>query len=106
MTPFVELLNGSAPTAVVGTEESQHFLVVETNFRVYAYTSSELQLAILSTFSEIDKRFEHMAVAKITRSSVRRALQCGIDSEQIITYLREHSHAQMTPNKISGDVCS
>ena len=40
------------------------FLIVETNYRVFAYTSSTLQLAILSTFAEIIYRFQDIAIGK------------------------------------------
>ncbi|VDP23291.1 unnamed protein product [Heligmosomoides polygyrus] len=55
-------------------------IIVETNFRLYAYTSSSLQLAILSTFTEMTYRFHDMSVGILTRESVRRALQVGISS--------------------------
>ena len=29
------------------------FLVVETNYRVYAYTSSDLQVALIGLFTEV-----------------------------------------------------
>lgn len=51
------------------------FLIIETNFRVFAYTNSDLQIAILSTFSELNCRFENVSIGLITRESVRRALQ-------------------------------
>lgn len=54
------------------------FLIVETNFRVYAYTNSTLQLAILSTFTELNYRFQDVAMGSMTRDSVRRALQVVI----------------------------
>jgi hypothetical protein len=39
-----------------------------------------------------------MAVAVLTRESVRRALSVGIRADQIIDFLREHAHAQMRAN--------
>jgi transcription initiation factor TFIIH subunit 4 len=56
-------------------EGGQGFIIVETNYRVYAYTDSTLQLAILSTFCEMLYRFADMSVGVLTRESVRRALQ-------------------------------
>lgn len=61
--------NGSIKNIMKG------FLIVETNFRVYAYTDSTLQLAILSTFTEMNYRFKDVAMGSMTRDSVRRALQ-------------------------------
>lgn len=69
-------------------------IIVETNFRLYAYTSSSLQLAILSTFTEMTYRFHDMSVGILTRESVRRALQVGITAAQIIAFLRANAHPQ------------
>ncbi|KAK6021273.1 hypothetical protein OSTOST_13052, partial [Ostertagia ostertagi] len=69
-------------------------IIVETNFRLYAYTSSSLQLAILSTFTEMTYRFHDMSVGILTRESVRRALQVGITATQIISFLRANAHQQ------------
>ncbi|CAJ0601998.1 unnamed protein product [Cylicocyclus nassatus] len=69
-------------------------IIVETNFRLYAYTNSSLQLAILSTFTEMTYRFNDMSVGILTRESVRRALQVGITASQIISFLRANAHKQ------------
>jgi len=68
------------------------FLVVETNYRVYAYTSSDLQVALIGLFAEVLYRFPNLAVAVITRDSVRQAFKGGITSSQIVRFLRMHSH--------------
>ncbi|MCL4128639.1 UNVERIFIED_CONTAM: hypothetical protein GTU68_017594 [Idotea baltica] len=70
-------------------------LVIETNYRVYAYTKSELQIALLSIFTDIECRFPNLVVACVSRTSVRRALMKGIGAEQIISYLFQHCHPQM-----------
>lgn len=69
-------------------------IIVETNFRVYAYTSSSLQLAILSSFTSMTYRFHDMSVGILTRDSVRKALQVGITAEQIISFLKTNSHPE------------
>lgn len=70
-------------------------LIIETNYRIYAHTTSELQIALLNIFTEIEGRFPDMVVASITRTSVRSALQRGIAAEQIISFLKQHCHPQM-----------
>ncbi|GMR47943.1 hypothetical protein PMAYCL1PPCAC_18138, partial [Pristionchus mayeri] len=69
-------------------------IIVETNFRVYAYTSSSLQLAILSSFTSMTYRFHDMSVGVLTRDSVRKALQVGITADQIISFLKTNSHPE------------
>lgn len=68
-------INNALPVTGAIKNMMKGFLIVETNFRVYAYTDSTLQLAILSTFTELNYRFKDVAMGSITRDSVRRALQ-------------------------------
>ena len=71
---------------------------METNFRVYAYTGSSLQIAILSLFVTMQTRFANMVIGVLCRDSVREALSRGISGEQIISYLHSHAHPEMRKN--------
>jgi transcription initiation factor TFIIH subunit 4 len=71
------------------------FLIVETNYRIHAYTSSPLQICVLSMFTHLKARFGDMIVGQITRESVLRALQNGISAKQIVAYLTAHAHPLM-----------
>ncbi|XP_032806087.1 general transcription factor IIH subunit 4 isoform X2 [Petromyzon marinus] len=73
----------------------QGYLVVETNYRVYAYTDSELQVALVALFCEMLYRFPNLVVAQVTRESVQQAIANGITAEQIIHFLRTHAHPEM-----------
>lgn len=102
-------------------EDQQGFLVVETNYRIYAYTctirlmslpeaiayhqplASRLQRDILALFVDIKVDFSGMIVAKMTRDSIKRALQKGISSQQIISYLSANLHPQLK-NKVSHPI--
>ncbi|VDN19224.1 unnamed protein product [Gongylonema pulchrum] len=55
LTPLLNHLTNTSDTSEMSLEKRNQngFIVVETNYRVYAYTSSSLQLAILSTFTEM-----------------------------------------------------
>ena len=77
------------------SSESSGFILIETNYRVYAYTSSALQIAILQLFTRLSTRYPNMVAGKITRESVRRAVGMGITSDQIISFLSTHAHPQM-----------
>ncbi|TQV97829.1 hypothetical protein V2A60_006448 [Cordyceps javanica] len=70
-------------------------IVVETNYRLYAYTQSTLQIAVLALFSKLTMRFPDMVAGRITRTSIRQAIQFGITADQIIAYLAAHAHEQM-----------
>lgn len=74
------------------TKDEQGYIIVETNYRVYAYTESPLQIALLSLFCELLYRFPNLVVAVLTRESVRQALKGGITSNQITHFLKSRSH--------------
>lgn len=79
-------------------DESQGFILIETNYRIYAYTSSPLQIAILQLFARIAVRYPNMVAGKITRESIRKAVAMGITADQIISFLNTHAHPQMRKN--------
>ncbi|XP_064332361.1 general transcription factor IIH subunit 4 isoform X3 [Camelus dromedarius] len=66
-----------------GTAHQPGFIVVETNYRLYAYTESELQIALIALFSEMLYRFPNMVVAQVTRESVQQAIASGITAQQV-----------------------
>ncbi|XP_074827402.1 general transcription factor IIH subunit 4 isoform X2 [Natator depressus] len=85
-------------SGISGTTTDTHnqgFIVVETNYRVYAYTDSELQIALIALFSEMQYRFPNLVVAHVTRESVQQAIANGITAEQIIHFLRTRAHPVM-----------
>lgn len=82
-------------------ENQSGFIVIETNYRIYAYTSSPLQIAILQLFTRLSTRYPNMISGKITRESIRRAVSMGITSDQIISFLSTHAHPQMRSKNIN-----
>lgn len=76
------------------SDAKEGFILIETNYRIYAYTQSPLQIAILSLFISMQTRFPNMVVGTITRDSVREALVRGITAEQaliVIDYRLYHT---------------
>lgn len=71
------------------------FIILETNYKLYAYTDSPLQIAVLNLFCHLKTRFANMVTGQITRDSIRNALANGIMAEQIIAYITVHAHPQM-----------
>lgn len=77
-------------------QESQRGqLILETNFKLYAYSNSPLEIAILNLFVHLKTRFANMVIGQITRESIRRAFYNGITAEQVIRFLESHAHPQM-----------
>ena len=85
----------STISSATADNSTNGFVVVETNYRIYAYTSSPLQIAILQLFTRLSTRYPNMISGKITRESIRRAVGMGITAEQIITFLNAHAHPEM-----------
>lgn len=92
--------DAGAPLASDAANKSanQGFVVLETNYRIYAYTDSPLQISVLNLFVHLKSRFSNMVAGVITRESIRRALANGITADQVISYLTTHAHPQMQNN--------
>lgn len=92
------IINDSKPTTSTGDDSSNYekgYIIVETNYRVYAYSDSKLQISLLALFTELLYRFPNVTVGVITRDSIRQALRGGITARQIISYLEQHAHSRM-----------
>lgn len=59
------------------------FIVVETNYRLYAYTSSPLQSAVLALFVHLRGHFPNLLYGVIARDSCRAAFSRGITADQV-----------------------
>jgi transcription initiation factor TFIIH subunit 4 len=81
--------------ALTAGGSSKGFIIIETNYRLYAYTSSPLQIAVLSLFTKLSTRYPNMVSGRVTRDSIRQAISHGITSDQIISYLSTHAHPQL-----------
>ncbi|CAF0788494.1 unnamed protein product [Adineta ricciae] len=96
----IELASGLATSASaeqqLGADEIQSgFLIVETNYRVYAYTNNDLYLKIIELFCKMLYRFPNMSVGLITRQSIRNALSNEISADLILNFMKSHAHPQM-----------
>jgi transcription initiation factor TFIIH subunit 4 len=117
------LTSGAATTLESGDEKK--FLILETNYKIYAYTcelwlalerieaneiANELEIAILNLFVNIKIRYKNLVVGKLDRQHVKAAMEKGISANQvsslgqvivlqltgqIISYLSSHAHQQM-----------
>ncbi|PKA50842.1 hypothetical protein AXF42_Ash007497 [Apostasia shenzhenica] len=77
------------------SSHKQGFVVVETNFRIYAYSSSKLHSEILRLFSRIEYLLPNLIVGAITKESLYTAFENGITAEQIISFLQQNAHARV-----------
>ncbi|CAH0589926.1 unnamed protein product [Chrysodeixis includens] len=85
-----------------GAPAQRGYIMVETNYRVYAYTQTSLQVALLGLFTELLYRFPNLVVGVLTRESVRAALRGGITAQQVVHYLQQHAHPRMHSADTAG----
>jgi transcription initiation factor TFIIH subunit 4 len=78
-----------------GSTDQKGSVIIETNYRIYAYTQSTLQIAVLALFCKLNMRFPDMVAGRLSRQSIRQAINFGITADQIISYLAAHAHDQM-----------
>lgn len=89
------IVSATGAAAAGQSSNEQGYIVLETNYKVYAYTSNPLQIAVLNLFLSLRSRFPNLVIGMITRESIKSALSNGITAAQIITYLSTHAHPQM-----------
>lgn len=69
-------------------------VIVETNMRVYAYTTSPVQLAVLRMMARPELRLPNLFAGTITRERVRSAVSKGATAQRMVAYLRLHAHPE------------
>ena len=67
-------------------------IIVQTNLKLIAYTTSKLHTGMLLLFSEIRVRLPNMVVCEITRQSIKKAVSTGVTGAQIKQFLVSHAH--------------
>lgn len=78
--------------------ESSHLaIIVQTNFQLCAYTTSELHISMLSLFCDEDtfRRLPNIVFMSITRDSIKSAFKRGIQARQILRFLEKHTHPKL-----------
>ncbi|XP_078427415.1 transcription factor-like protein [Wolffia australiana] len=83
------------------SSRKEGFVVVETNFRLYAYSTSKLHSEILRLFARVEYQLPNLIVGAITKESLYNAFENGITGEQIISFLQQNAHprvAEKTPS--------
>lgn len=71
------------------------FLILETNFRLYAYTSSTLWARVLASFARIEYVLPDLIVGSLTRQTVHRAVDAGVSAAEIEAFLKRNAHPRM-----------
>lgn len=81
-------------------------LIVESNFKVYAYTSSSLHTLLLGHFCRILLRLPNLLVGQLSAESALKAMKKGICAENIIGYLEAAAHPRALARRLEEDGAS
>lgn len=79
-------------------QHSSHLsIIVQTNFQLCAYTTSELHVSMLGLFCEVQtiRRLPNVVFMTITRDSVKSAFYLGIQVRQILRFMEKHAHPKV-----------
>jgi len=79
-------------------QSSSHLaIIVQTNFQLCAYTTSELHVSMLALFCDVQtiRRLPNIVFMAITRDSVKAAFALGIQARQILHFLEKHAHPKL-----------
>ncbi|KAG2490638.1 hypothetical protein HYH03_011029 [Edaphochlamys debaryana] len=75
-----------------GAAGSDAYIIVESNYRVYAYTRSPVTTAVLELFVKREALLPNLFVGAIRRDSILGALSRGITAEELVAYLGARPH--------------
>lgn len=92
--------------------KTEGFVIVETNFRVYGYTSSLTKIAQLRFFTKPKCLLSNLYVGIITHSSCQKAFGSGMTAVNILSFLRQSAHPQVLqkfngalPEVVEDQIC-
>ena len=67
-------------------------IIIESNFRVYAYKKKKTEIEVLEQFSETLYHLPNLFVGDLTVKSMNKALKNGISGENILSFLQDNLH--------------
>jgi Transcription factor Tfb2/Transcription factor Tfb2 (p52) C-terminal domain len=84
------------------TDSSHLAIIVQTNFQLAAYTTSELHVSMLGLFCDVGtiRRLPNVVFMQITRDSIKSAFSLGIKAQQILRFLQKHTHPKLRSNTL------
>lgn len=91
------LFKSESDETKASTNQSSHrniSIIVETNFQVVSYLTSDLHMFMISLFVDGTTmvRFQDMVIGSITRQSAKESFAMGIKASQIVDFLETHAH--------------
>ena len=76
-------------------------IIVETDFKIYAYSNNlEYLEALLNLFTEIKFKMPTLIVCSLEEDKIRQAFSQGIEPSQILRYLNTNTHREVMKSKM------
>ena len=99
------LVYGAHRAADLGTEANVEpdGIMVENNFKVYAYTTSQLQVRLLGLFCRNIAYLPNKVVGQISAETVKKAMRRDITAENIPRSLESTAHFRLLKRAASGE---
>lgn len=85
--------------------DSSHLaIILQTNFQLCAYTTSELHVSMLALFCDVQtiRRLPNVVFMTITRDSIKSAFNLGIQARQILRFLEKHAHPRLRTQNLEN----
>jgi transcription initiation factor TFIIH subunit 4 len=96
-TSFIQLFETSR-------QLKEEFIIMETNYKIYAYTQSEYKKSIIHLFCNVVLELPNFIKGVMTEESLNRAYDKGITSSQIIHFLRSSVIEGYLPPTVSNQI--
>ena len=99
---------GSTGPSLISNRGSSDTLIgaqflVDSNMHLTAYTRSNLQVKLVSLFCQVQRVIGKVVVGILTRASVQKAIDAGVSSEGVISFLEQNLHSvqKQLPKNVS-----
>lgn len=95
------LMNNIFNSNVVLERGFKNDIIVETDFKIYAYSNNlEYLEALLNLFTEIKFKMPTLIVCSLEEEKIRQAFSGGIEPQQILRYLNSNVHREVLKAKM------
>jgi transcription initiation factor TFIIH subunit 4 len=84
--------------------EKARFILLETNFKLYAYTTSVYEISIIRLFTDVCMHLPNMIKGNLTEESLSNAFSKGVTSQQIINFLKSYVLFEDIPEAILNQI--
>eukprot|EP01090_Pellita_catalonica_P019633 TRINITY_DN6748_c0_g1_i1.p1 TRINITY_DN6748_c0_g1~~TRINITY_DN6748_c0_g1_i1.p1 ORF type:complete len:436 (+),score=56.01 TRINITY_DN6748_c0_g1_i1:890-2197(+) len=96
--------------ATITPASSREWIIVETDYRIFAYTSSLLDIMLISLFTDLVYQLPNLVVGVLSQESVHAAFASGLSAQHILDFIERNAHPEMKkkspviPETVADDI--